>query len=95
MDGGGWGILRRRRKGPRLHVGAHHPDDATWTWSRPPAHLMSAVPVRARPTDVGCGGLAKSVRAPNVRRLDMCPCPVCLALLLRRLNLTNDGQSTR
>jgi hypothetical protein len=51
MDGGGWGILRRRRKGPRLHVGAHHPDDATWTWSRPPAHLMSAVPVRARPMD--------------------------------------------
>lgn len=43
--------FRRGRKGPRLHVGAHHPHDATWAWSRPPAHLMSAVPVRARPTD--------------------------------------------
>ena len=64
--------------------------DATWTWSRPPARLMSAVPVPVRaltkPKPAVGWRLAKLVRAPNVRRPGqvLAPCLLLLSPLARK-----------
>jgi len=112
MDGhgGGWVVGDSVDDGA-TSTSARITPDATWTWSRPPRppHVggagagAGARTTHPKPTDgtaVGWG-LAKLVRAPNVRHLDRCPRPVCccchLSLSSRPppLNETNTSQRRR